>query len=328
MNSPSLLGAGCSAVEYLAAVATAAGAHLDNPVGCTDDVRVVLDDNDGVALIDKLAEHIEQDADVLEMQACGGFVEDVERASRVATGKLCGKLHALALSARKGIAWLPELDVAESHFLQDLYLVQDDGLVGKELDGLVDGHVEHVGYALAAEAHLERLAVVALAATLFARHKDVGQEVHLDGPVAVAATAFTASALHVEREAAGLVAPDACLRQFDEELAYVREDIRIGGGIGARRPSQGTLVHVDDLVDVLQSLEGVVGQGFGQRAVEVFAEDGEERLADEGALAASADAGDADELAERYLDIDVLEVVAASSAEKQPLPSPLQRRRR
>ena len=44
-------------------------------------------------------EHLEQKADVLEVEAGGGLVEDVERAARVALGQLRGQLDPLRLAA-------------------------------------------------------------------------------------------------------------------------------------------------------------------------------------------------------------------------------------
>ena len=291
----------------------AARSHLDNPVGRADDVGIVLYDDNGVAFVHELSKHIEQDADVLEMQSRGGFVEDIKRASCISAGKLCCKLHALALASGKGVARLPKLDVTQTDLLQDLYLIKDDRLVLEELDCLIDGHIEYVGDTLASEPHLERLAIEPLAPTLFARHIDIRQEVHLDGAEPVAVATFTSSALHVEGEAPGLVTADASLWEFDEELADIGEDVGIGGWIGARRASEGTLVNVDDLVDILQSFDGRVGQGLSEGAVEMLAEDGVERFADEGALAASAHACDADELAQGNFYVDVLEIVAGAT---------------
>ena len=45
-----------------------------------------------------------------------------------------------------------------------------------------------IGYRLAFIAHLKSLSLVALAATRLAWHEEVGEEVHLDGAVAIAAT--------------------------------------------------------------------------------------------------------------------------------------------
>jgi hypothetical protein len=95
------------------------------------------------------------------------------------------------------------VDVAEPDVVERLELLGDAPLVAKKLERVVDGHVEHVGDALALVAHLERLAVVALALAHLARHVDVGQEVHLDLHQAVALARLAAAALHVEREAPG-----------------------------------------------------------------------------------------------------------------------------
>ena len=68
-------------------------------VGEFDGVEVVLDDDDGVSFLDETVEHLHQNADVLEMQTRRGFVEDVERATRVALGEFGGEFHALTLAA-------------------------------------------------------------------------------------------------------------------------------------------------------------------------------------------------------------------------------------
>ncbi len=60
------------------AVDPAARPEVDHPVGGLDDVEVVLDHDHGVAGVDQAVEHFEQLADVLEVEAGGGLVEDVE----------------------------------------------------------------------------------------------------------------------------------------------------------------------------------------------------------------------------------------------------------
>jgi diacylglycerol O-acyltransferase / wax synthase len=66
-----------SATTDAAAVA-ALGAEVDDPVGGLDDVEVVLDHDDRVALVDQAVQHVEQLADVVEVQPGGRLVEDVE----------------------------------------------------------------------------------------------------------------------------------------------------------------------------------------------------------------------------------------------------------
>ena len=203
--------------ENSATASTALRTHVDDPVGLTDHVEVVLDDDDGIAAVDKFLEYLHQDADVLEVKACGRLVEDVDGLTRVFLRQFGGEFDALALTAGKGGGGLAYLDIAEAHVLDGLDLAEDVGHVLEELHGLVDSHVEHVGDALAFIAHFKGLAVVAFAVTRFAGHLNVGQEVHLDGLVAVAATSLTAAALHVEGETAWLVTADLGFGQVDEE---------------------------------------------------------------------------------------------------------------
>ena len=105
---------------------------------------------------------------------------------------------------------------------------------------------------------LQRLAVVALAAADLARDVDVGQELHLDLDDPVALAVLAAAALDVEREAARTVAAHARLGHAGEQLADGREQADVRGRVGARRPADGRLVDLDDLVDRLDALERVV----------------------------------------------------------------------
>ena len=59
-----------------------AGAEVDQPVGGLDEVEVVLDDQHRVAGVLQRAQGAQQAGDVVEVQAGGGFVEQVQRAAR------------------------------------------------------------------------------------------------------------------------------------------------------------------------------------------------------------------------------------------------------
>ena len=82
------------------------------------------------------------------------------------------------------------------------------GHVGEERERLFDGHFEHVCDRLPLVMDLERLAVVALPAADLARDVHVREELHLDLDDPVPGAGFAASALDVEREAAGGVAAE------------------------------------------------------------------------------------------------------------------------
>ena len=153
----------------------------------------------------------------------------------------------------------------------------------------------------AAEAHLERLAVVALALAHLARHVDVGQEVHLDLHEPVALTRLAASALHVEREAPRPVAADLRFRQLGEQLADRREQPRVRRRIRARRATDRALVDVDDLVDVLEPRDAIVRAGNHARAIEMPRERVVQDVLDQRRLARARHAGDRDEQSERNL---------------------------
>ena len=165
------------------------------------------------------------------------------------------ELHALRFAAAQRRRRLAELDVAEADVLQRPKLVRDRRKVLEQRQRLIDGEVEHVGDRLAAVLDLERLAVVAAALALLARHVDVGQEVHLDGDDAVALARLAASALDVEREAPGPEAARLRLGQHREQLADEREEAGVGRRVRARRAADRRLIDLDDLVDEIDAFD-------------------------------------------------------------------------
>ena len=126
------------------------------------------------------------------------------------------------------------------------------GMVLKKCKRLLDGHVQHLGNVLALIAHLERLAVVALALADLAGDVNIRQEVHLDLQQAVAGAGLAAAAANVEREAPGAVAAQLGVLRGGEKAADIVKQPGIRRRVGARRAADGTLVDVDDLVQMLQ----------------------------------------------------------------------------
>src|SRR5580693_1077438 len=103
------------ALGYDAAAAFAAfGAEVDDPVGLFDDVEVMLDDQHGVAETDQTLEHVQEFANVVKVQAGGGFVEDVESAAGLALGEFAGQLDTLGFAAGESGGGLAEGDVAKT----------------------------------------------------------------------------------------------------------------------------------------------------------------------------------------------------------------------
>ena len=100
--------------DDLAAGGAALGAEIDDPVGGLDDVEVVLDDEHGVAVVDEAVEHLEQLLDVVEVEAGGRLVEQVERAAGLHARELARELDALGFAARQRRRRLAERQVAEA----------------------------------------------------------------------------------------------------------------------------------------------------------------------------------------------------------------------
>ena len=214
--------------EDRAAAMAAFGAQVDHPVGGLDHVEVVLDHHDRVAVVAQLVQHGEQVLDVVEVQAGGRLVEDVQRAAGIAAREFLRQLHALRFAAGQRGRRLAELDVAQADVDQRLELARDRRHRLEQLQRVLDRHLQHVVDAVALVEDLQRLAVVALAVADVAGHVHVGQEVHLDLDQAVALAGFAAAAAHVEAEAARRVAARARFRHLREQLAQRREQAGVG----------------------------------------------------------------------------------------------------
>ena len=98
------------------------------------------------------------------------------------------------------------------------------GTWAKNSTARIDRHVEDVGDGLALEAYLKGLSIVATSVTSLAGSEDVGEEVHLDGLVAIPRAGLTASARDVEGEASRLVATHLTLGKPHEEVTDIGED--------------------------------------------------------------------------------------------------------
>ena len=210
---------------------------------------------------------------------------------------------------------MTEFQIAETYFLQHFDFVQDIGHVFKEFYCLIDGHVEHISDAFAFEAHFERFAVVAFAVAGFARHIHIGEKVHLDGFVAIAAAGFAATTFDVEGETTGLVGTYLSFRKIDKEGADVVEHASVGSRIGARCATERTLIHCHHFVDVFQSFYLVISEGFAQRMIDVLREQGVEGVVDERGFSRSRHSRYANQCAEGEGGSDIAQVVAFCSDE-------------
>ena len=288
----------------------------------------MLDDDHRVAFVHKPLQDADQHFDIFEVQAGGGFVEQVKRIAGILAGQLGGEFQTLALAAAEGRGGLTEREVAQAHLLQRAEFLGDGRNRLEKVGGLGDAHIQYLADILPFVFDGQGVGLVTAAAAFLAGHLGRGQEMHLDQLQAGALAGLAAAALHIEGEAVGLEAPDFGIRRLLEELADVGHHVGIGGRIAAWRAPDGALVDLDDLVDVPDPVDAVVGQDRILRAVELVADDGHQRLVDEGTLAAAAHAADAHQQAEGQVERHVFQVVAPGALEGDIFPvagTPLRR---
>ena len=130
----------------------------------------------------ELAQDLDQPLGVARMQPGGGLIEHVERVGQVGAERV-GQLDPLCLAARERAREPVERQVAEVHAQQEpqprLQFAErragDDALrlaelkPGEEHGGVLDGQRAHLGDALAAQRHVQRLGPQPPAATVRAR---------------------------------------------------------------------------------------------------------------------------------------------------------------
>ena len=86
----------------LASLVTPFRSHVYDMVGTLDDFHVVLYDQNRVATCDECVEGSQQALNVMEVQSCGGFVEDEKgRLLSLLTNEV-GQFDALVLTSRQG----------------------------------------------------------------------------------------------------------------------------------------------------------------------------------------------------------------------------------
>src|SRR5277367_5011265 len=301
----------CAFGDDLAAVFAAFRTKVDDPVGIAHDVEVVLDDDDGVAEIGEAVEHLEQPANVIEVEPCGRLVEQVEGAAGLALGEFAGQLHALRLPAREGRRGLPEMNVTEANIDEGLQLLANVRNVGEYRQRILDGQIENVGDGVAVEFNRQRFLIVTATVTYFAGNVDIGHKIHLDAPLTVALAGLAAPAGDVEGKSSRLIAALAGLGQHRVEVADGGEDAGVGRGIGTRRAADGRLVDADGLVDLRKALDLVVFARLFTGAVELFGERPIEDVVDQSAFSRAGNSGDHGHHSEREARGHVLQVVAA-----------------
>ena len=109
--------------EDVPAAVAALGTQVYDPVRGADHIQIVLDHQQGVALVQQAAQGGKEGGDVVEVQPCGGLVEDEQQAAGPGAplarasglGQVPGELEALGLAPGQGRYRLAQTDIAQAH---------------------------------------------------------------------------------------------------------------------------------------------------------------------------------------------------------------------
>ena len=319
--------------DHQAAGVAAFGPEVDQPVGGPDDVQVVFDDDDRVAVVQQLAQRPHQLGDVVEVQAGGRLVEHEQRAARGnglpagrgTLGRLrqeASELQPLRLAARQRRHRLAELHVLEADVDNRLQCADHVAVVGEQRGGLADGEFQHVGDVQGApaalDADLEDLGPVALAVAVGAAQVDVREELHLDVLEAGAPAGRAAAVAGIEAELGAGVAALPGQRGVGEDLADAVPRADVAHRIGARRLADRRLVDEHDVAQVVGAEQPVVVAGRFAGLAEVPHQCRGHDVLHQRGLARTRDAGDAHQPLQREFHGDVLQVVFARAFQDQP----------
>ena len=299
-----------------AAAGTCFGSEVDDPVCGFDDIEVMFDDDDGIALFDEAGEDAEEFGDVVEVQSGGGFVEEVECLSAAGLAEFSGEFDALGFTAAECGCGLSEGEVSKSDGIECGEWFADAWDVGEEFECAADGHFEHVGDAAAVEADAESFCVEAFASAGWAFDPDIREEVHFDFLLSHTFAVFAASAGAVETEAALLEPANAGIGKSGEQVANGFEDAGVGSGVGGGSGADGVLVDGDDATEEFAAAEIAVWPGGRWVHDFEFAGDGRcECVHQQAAFSGAADTGDTGEGLEGDAEVDLLEVVLRGAEE-------------
>ena len=278
----------------------------------------MFDNHHRVAALCQPLQNIDQLVHIGKMQARGGLVQNVDGLSGTAPGQLRGQLDSLGLAAGQRGGRLAQTDVGQAHIVEGFDLSADGGQILEEGQRLLHRHVQHVINALALIFHLQRLPVVTLSVADLAGYINIRQEMHLDLDDSVAAAGLAPASFYVEAEAPLLVTPGLGVRGGREQIPDLVKHPRVGGRIGPGRSSDGRLVDVDYLVQLLhaQNLLVIAGNGSGmvQRPRQALVKN----LVDQGAFPGTGYAGDAGKYPQRKLHVDIFQVILGRPLHRQP----------
>ena len=179
----------------------------------------------------------------------------------------------------------------------------------KEGNTLFNAHFKHVVNILTLIPHVKGIAVISLTLADVTLYVNVGKEVHFNALNAVALASLASAAANVKGESARVVAACLCILGLGKEVSDICEQTRVGCGVRARCAPYGALVYGNDLVKMLKSRYPFYPSRVGDGAVKVSCKGAVKHRVDERGFTAARNARHGNELAERYVYVNIFKIV-------------------
>ena len=227
----------------------------------------MFDDHDRIAAVCESVQDLHQLMHIREVQSGRRLVQDIDRPARASLGKLGCQLDSLRLTAGKRGGRLSQLHIGQAHIIQGLDFIADGGHMLEERQGLLHRHVQHIKNTLSLVFYFQSFTIVALTAADLTGNIHIRQEVHLDLDDSVTAAGLTATALDIEAEASLRISLCLGVGRGCKQVSDLVKHARVGRGVGTRRSSDGRLVDVNDLIQLLQTFDSAVLSGNTSRTV-------------------------------------------------------------
>ncbi len=90
------------------------GAEVDDVIGIFDHIEVVFDEDDGISFIDEFVEDGKERGDIVRVEACCGFIEEVDGFPCGAFGQFSGEFDPLCFAAGEGGHLLADFEVSQA----------------------------------------------------------------------------------------------------------------------------------------------------------------------------------------------------------------------
>src|SRR5438270_7400841 len=128
--------------DYRSALVAAPGTHVDDPVGVTNHIPVVLNHHYRIPTIYQSIHDGQKVTDIRHVQPCRRLIQDVNAALLV---QFAGQFDALAFATGEGTERLAEGQVVQSHIAHRLQPCPHLFDLEK-LQCLLNGHSQHISY--------------------------------------------------------------------------------------------------------------------------------------------------------------------------------------